>query len=174
LLHALFELALVRIGVATGAVETLPVVDRRFRLEFGGLFVAVGAGHGDVPAGQRELRLLVLGQGERRRLVSLEIVALIAGVEVGRRDKLPGVLILVARCALIKLDFEKRVLAFGDMALVAVHTGMPAFQRIRAGDVIFHSECRRLPALYSVAGEALASSVTLGKLAIVRIGLVAV
>src|SRR5579864_962122 len=136
--------------------------------------MAVGAGHGDVPAGQRELRFLVLRMREGRRLVSIQSVALIAGVEVRCGDKLSGVLILVARSALVKLDFEQRVLAFGDVTLVAVHAGMSALQRIGAGGMVFHRVRRRLPALHGVAWEALATAVAFGKLSVVRIGLVAV
>jgi len=136
--------------------------------------MAVGAGHGDVPAGQRELRFLVLGKREGRRLVSIQSVALVAGVEVRCGDKLSGVLIFVARSALVKLDFEERVLAFGDVTLVAVHAGVPAFERIGAGGMVFHCVGRRLPTLHGVAGEALATAMTFGKLSVVRIGLVAI
>ena len=136
--------------------------------------MAVGAGHGDVPAGQRELRFLVLRKRKGRRLVSIEIVALVAGIEVRCSDKLSGVLVFVARCALVKLDFEKRVLAFGDVALVAVHAGVPALQWIGTSGMVFHGVRRRLPTLHGMTGEALAAAMTFGKLSVVRIGLVAV
>jgi len=63
--HALVELSLMGIIVATGAVEGLPVIDnRRFGLELSGFLVAFGARHRDVAASQRKSSLLMLGQGE--------------------------------------------------------------------------------------------------------------
>jgi len=63
--HALVELSLMGIIVATGAVEGLPVIDnRRFGLELSGFLVAFGAGYRDVAASQRKSSLLMLGQGE--------------------------------------------------------------------------------------------------------------
>jgi len=64
-LHALLELAFMRIVVTTGAVEALPVIENRgFGLELGGFLVAFGARHRDVAAGQHKPSLLMLGQGE--------------------------------------------------------------------------------------------------------------
>ena len=62
LLHALIELATVRIGMATGATQIGPVIDRRRRLEIGGLFVAISTGHRNVLASQKETRLFVARQ----------------------------------------------------------------------------------------------------------------
>lgn len=59
LLHALIELAVVRIGVATGATQIGPVIDGRRRLQFGGLFVTIRTGHCNVLASQNEARLFV-------------------------------------------------------------------------------------------------------------------
>ena len=62
LLHALFELAFMGIGMTTGAIEIAPVIHGgRFRLKLRRLFMAFGAGHGNVSARQREAGLLVLG-----------------------------------------------------------------------------------------------------------------
>ena len=81
LLHALFELAFMGIGMATGAIEIAPVIDgSRLRLKLRRFFVAFGAGHGNVPARQDEASLLMLGQGEGGRFVGFEIVTTIAGV----------------------------------------------------------------------------------------------
>jgi len=50
--HPLLELAFVWIGVATGAVQILPVIDhRRFWLELRRLLVAIRAGNRQVAAG---------------------------------------------------------------------------------------------------------------------------
>ena len=65
LLHALLELSFVGIVVATGAVQALPVInDVRFGLELRRFLVALGAGDGDMAAGQNKPGLLVLGQGK--------------------------------------------------------------------------------------------------------------
>lgn len=56
LLHALIELPLVGISVATGATQIRPVIDRRGRLQIGGRFVAISTRHRDVLAGQEEAR----------------------------------------------------------------------------------------------------------------------
>lgn len=89
-----------------------------------------------MPTGQLEMRLLVLGQAERGRLISLQIVAAIARVEVGRRRKLPRVLVGVAVHALLKLDLVQGVLPFRDVTLHAFQARMPALQRICAGGVL--------------------------------------
>lgn len=107
LLHALLELPLVRIGVATDAVQIVPVIDHgRLGLELCRLLVAIRARHGDVATGEHEACLLVLGQAKRRWLVSLQIVAAIAGIEVRRRCELPGMSIGVAVGAALELDLE--------------------------------------------------------------------
>ena len=59
----------------------------------------------------------MLGQRKGGRLVTFEIVATVACVEVGRRCKLPCVLVGVALGAAVKLDFEQRVLALGYVTL---------------------------------------------------------
>jgi len=59
-----------------------------------------------VATGEYEARLLVFGQAERRRLVSLQIVAAIAGIEVWRRRKLSCMLVAVAISAAFELDLK--------------------------------------------------------------------
>jgi len=61
-LHTLLELPLMRIVVATGAVQVAPVVDNGgLGLELRRFLVALGAGNGDVPSREYEVSLLVLG-----------------------------------------------------------------------------------------------------------------
>ncbi len=92
--HALLELPLVRIGVATGAAQLSPVIDhRRLRLELRRLFVAVGTRNRYVSSGENEVRFLMFSQCKSGRLVSLQVVAAVTGVEVGRRGKLRRVTI---------------------------------------------------------------------------------
>ena len=120
LLHTLVELTLVDILVATGAVQRFPVInDVGLGLELGGFLVAIGAGYGDVAARQHKARLLVLDQVEGGRLVSLEIVALVAGIEVGRRRELAGMTVGMAVRADVKLDLVQGVLTLGSVALFA-------------------------------------------------------
>jgi len=88
LLHALVELAFVDIFVATVAVQHLPTIDEILGLELGRFFVAVCARHRHMAARQYKPGLLVLGQGEGGRRVPLQVVALVAGVEIRRRGKL--------------------------------------------------------------------------------------
>ena len=54
LLHALIELPIVRIGVATGATQIRPVIDRGGGPQIGGLFVTIGARHRNVLAGEEK------------------------------------------------------------------------------------------------------------------------
>lgn len=174
LCHAVLELTFVNVLMATGAVQILPVVHHRLRLKLFRFFVAVATRNRHMASGQDELRLLVLGQRKRRGFVSLDGVAFIAGVEIRRRHKLPGVLILMAVGAILEFHFEQRVLAFRDMALGALHSGVSAHQRIRAGRVLFYTERRRLPALHGVTIGTFGSSRTFRELPIVWIGFMAV
>ena len=107
LLHAVFELSLVRIRMTTRTIQVRPVVDNRLLLlGLCRLLVAVNAGHREVCSGEKEMRLLVVGQGKSGRLVSFKIVTAIASVEVRRRDKLRRVPVVVAVRAVRELDLE--------------------------------------------------------------------
>ena len=59
----------------------------------------------------------MLGQRKRGRLVTFEVVAAIASVEVRRSRKLPSVLVCVAFGAAIKLDLEERGFTLRNVAL---------------------------------------------------------
>ena len=83
-----------------------------------------------MPAGEHEMRFLVLGQSEGRRLVSLEIVAAVASVEVRRRGKLLRVLVGVTICATLELTLNSVSLPFGNVALRALQPRMPTLQWI--------------------------------------------
>ena len=106
LLHAFFELSLVRIFMAGGARRFIPVVRGRFRLKAVALFVAVAARHRHVASSQREPGFFVTRQGERRWLVAFEVVAAVAGIAVRCSRELSGMLIAVAVDAELELDFE--------------------------------------------------------------------
>ena len=107
LLHALFELSFVGILVTTRAAQVLPLINHRgFRLQRGGLFVAIRAWDCCVAAGEHKSRLLVARRAEGGRLVTFQVVTPIAGIKVWRRGKLSGVLVGMAIGAFLKLDFK--------------------------------------------------------------------
>ena len=120
------------------------------------------------------MRLFVPGQRKRRRLVSLQRVAALAGVEVRRPSELPIVLVLVAIGAVRKLDLEERVLAFGNMTLGAFDREVFPFERISGSGMIFCRKGRRFKTIHGVAGRALRTPGPLRELAIMWIGLVAI
>lgn len=133
LLHPLLELTRVRIGVAAGAAQVLPVINNgRLGMKLGRLLVTVGTWHRHVPARKHKMCLLVLGQAKRGGFVSLKIVAAVAGIEVRRGGKLFRVTVAVAIGATLELDLEQRVPAFGNVALRALHGRVFTLQRIRA------------------------------------------
>jgi len=115
-----------RIGVTTGAVQIVPVIDHRLRLEFCRLFVAVGTRHGHVPTREHEVRFFVLGEGKGGGLVRFQIMAAVAGVEVRRRRELIRVPIIVAIGTALKLHLEQRVFSFWEMALRAFQSRVRA------------------------------------------------
>src|ERR1700676_2458583 len=123
---------------------------------------------------ENEVRLFVAQQREGRRLVAFKTVAAVASVEVRRSGELPGVTVSVTVRATLKFDLEQCVLAFGNMALGALHPGMSALQRIRADCMFLHGECRRFPSIQVVAGGTLSMIRPFRKLPVVRIGLVTV
>lgn len=105
LAHPLVELAVVRIFVATGANQILPMVLRgRFWLEGVCLLVAIGARDRDMAAGQCKLRFPVPRQSERGGMVAVHGVTRFAVVLVGRTGKLAGVLIGVTVGAVLEFD----------------------------------------------------------------------
>lgn len=135
-LHAFFELPLMRIGMAYGAgailkvknrsILQLPVLcyalwlsfERRPRL------MAIGARRCQMPAGQLKTRLPVLGQCERRRPVTLQVVTLFATVKVGNPGKLPPVIVLVTIRAIRKLNQVNGIPTLWNMTLRALHCGV--------------------------------------------------
>jgi len=129
--HALLKLALVRVSVATGAGQILPVIDGgRFWFELCRLLVTVAARNRDVSIGEHKVGFLVTSQRERRGLVGFQIVAALASIEIRRSRELPSMLIAVAVGAVLEFDLEQCVFAPGNVALRALQPGMPTLQRI--------------------------------------------
>jgi len=107
LLHAFKKLALVRIRMATRAIQVLPAInDGRLRLKRRRFPVTVGTRHGNVSSGENKVRVLVAGQGEGRRLIRFQAVAALTGVEIRRSRKLSGMTVTVAICTAVELDLE--------------------------------------------------------------------
>ena len=133
LLHAFLELSFMGIRMATRTVQILPVINHgRLGLERR-FFVAIGTGHGDMPARQHETSLFVLGQSESGGPVSFEIMTAVAAVEVGRCGELTGMLVGVTIGAALELYLEQRILSLGNVALRAFQARMSALQRIGGG-----------------------------------------
>lgn len=80
---------------------------------------------------QRKRRFVVPPQAECGWQKAFQAVAALAGVEVWRSRKLPGVLVAVAVSATLELHLEQRVFRFGNMTLPTLQAGMLALQRIR-------------------------------------------
>ena len=141
-LHASGKLTVVGIGMAGGAAQVAEVEDSRaFTLW---CFVAINAGYGRVPASQREARLLVPCNIERRVVEAILAVATLAAVEVRRSCKLVVVDILMAVEALRRLDAEYRCSSRRYMAFGAGYVGMFRSQRKVGFAVIRNCELRRL------------------------------
>src|SRR5690242_20569624 len=123
LLHALIELATVRIGVATRATQIGPVINRRGRLEVSRLLVAIGTRHRDVLAGQKKACFFVARQRKRGWPVSLDRMTTFTPIEIWCCCELAGVLVLVAVGAVLKFHLEHRVGTARDVAFLASHSG---------------------------------------------------
>ena len=120
------------------------------------------------------MRLLVRDQSKGRRLVGLDIVAAVAGIEIWSRGKLLGVPIAVAIGAALEFHFENSVTSLRDVALGTFEPRMTALQRIRSQCVLFHREGGGLPPLNVVARLTFPTARPLLELALMGIGFVAV
>lgn len=155
-----------RIGVATFTIQIFPAIrDLRLRTRGIGELMTIAARGCQVPTRQCETQLLVAGQGKRGRHKAIQVVALLATVEIGCLRELSVVLVLVTIHALHELDFVERGFAIWDVALCTIHGRMFTVERICGSLVGFHIEQRRLPALDRVAGGALACIRAVGELA---------
>ena len=130
LLHALIELPLVRIGMATGAAQSRPVINRGRGLEIGGLFVAIGTRYRNVFSSQKEARLFMACQRERRGPIGIDRVAAFTRIEIRRWSELPGVLVFMTVGAVLELHLEHRVDASRDVAFLASDFRVSPLQRI--------------------------------------------
>ena len=108
-LHALPELAFVRIKMASGAGAVLKPVFHRNRRAGRHRLVAIRADHRNVRAGQWKARLLVASQRKTRRLEPLQVVTRLAAILVGRSRELSFVNVFMTIFALRLRDFEEGV-----------------------------------------------------------------
>ena len=174
-LHALGKLPLVRIGMARGACQILPVIHGcRFRLERFVHLMTLIAGHGHVASRDHETGLLVLGQGEVRWLVIFDGMTALALPQVRRAGKLSQVLVSVAVRAQGKLKLVERSRSLRDVAFGALYARVLTLKRIPGRFVFGQTELRRLPFLYGVAPGAFPAVRTFGKLSAMRIRPVAI
>ena len=175
LLHDFLESPLVGIGVASGATQVLPVIERRrSRFECCGRFVAIAAGNSHMSPVQPKPRFIMSGEAECGGKKSLKIVAILAAIEMRHGGELAGVRIVVAIRAMRELQFVERVFAFGNMTLPTRERGMFALQRIRGRGVFLQTKLRRLEAVDAVAGRTFIAGRSLRELPAVRVRPVAV
>ncbi len=98
----------------------------------------------------------------------------LAAVLIRRRGKLAIVLVFMAIQARRKLHFVNCIFAGGNMAFVAFHSGMLAFERIFGSGMLLYSEQRRLPTIHIMTFRALPLHRPSCELAAMRIDLVAI
>lgn len=147
------ELPAMRIGMAHGAGPVIKVIAHRRGLP-GFRLVALGAVHASVSSRQLEAGAFVSGDVEGSAAKSLDRVAIVTAVEMGRTAKLRLVRIFVAIRAGGELQPEDRGLAGRLMALGAGHGGMFFLQRKSRCRVVAHRKTHRLEAVDSVASVA--------------------
>jgi hypothetical protein len=83
---------------------------------------------------------------------SLQIVAMLAAIEVWSGGKLPGMLIAVAVRAVLEFHLVDPVFAFRNVTLCTVQRGMLALQWIRGRRVLLWPELGWFEAIDGVAG----------------------
>lgn len=150
--HAVFEFALMGIGVA-GSARAVREMERQDLVcpPAKPCFVAIRAGDGHMGSGQHEARVLVLGNGERRAMKVLNRMAVLAAILVWSGGELFVVRILVAIRARRELHFVHGVLAGRRVAFVASDGRMLSFERVMRCRVLLHAKLRWLPAFDRVA-----------------------
>lgn len=173
--HAVFEFALMRIGVAGGARAVREMERQNLVCSSAeARFVAIRAGDGHVSSGQHEAGVLVFGNRERRAMKILYGVAVLAAILVRRGGELFVMRILMAIRARRELHFVQSVFAGRRMAFVASDGRMLSLERIMRCRVLLHAKLRRLPAFDRVAFRTFPLACTRLELPFVRIGSMAI
>lgn len=129
--HTLRELAFVRVLMADGAGSVVELVQNDLlELRRGAFLMAIGTGGREMSPRERKAGLLMLRQRECRGMIALQVMALLAAVEIGRGGKLALMIVLMAVHAFGELDLVERVLALRNMTAGALHFRVLEFQRI--------------------------------------------
>lgn len=140
LLHSNLELSLVRIGMAVGAGQFIPVIRDRLWFEATALLVAIGARDCHVAAGKDESGFLVARQRKGGWPIALQIVTALTGVEVRCSSKLSGVFIIMAVSAALELYLKQSFFALGNMTARALHRAVSTLKGIRRSGVVLYGE----------------------------------
>ena len=165
--HALGKLAAMGIGMTGCAGQVCEMIGGGFARSWA--LVALSTWNRLVPPGELEVQLLVLGEGEQRRLKALHGVARLALRVVRRMHKLPFVIILVAVHAFAEPDLVNRRRTRRNVALRAIDSCMLSEQWIRGLVVIREGEVCLFEAVHGVAGFALTTIRPFRELAVVRV-----
>ena len=136
--------------------------------------MALAAGHGYVPARQKEARLLMASQRESGWTISFKRMALIALVQIGRRGKLAGMTIAVTVRTELELDLVERGFSLWSVTLPALQTRVPALQGIRGCRMFFDAKLCRFESFDGVTGRAVAAVSPLRELPTVWVGPMAI
>jgi len=136
--------------------------------------MALIAGHGHVRSRKRETSLAMIGDRERGAVKVLDRVAALTPVLIRGRGKLGVVRVLVTIQTGSEFYFVPRILASRDMAFGALHSGVLTKQGVLRCRMFLHAKKRWFPTLHSVTFRAFALLGAVLKLALVRIGLMAI
>ena len=118
--HALVELSVMRVGVTCRAAHIRKMEWKDFVGASGkSRFVAIVTRDGCMSAGERKLRVAMLGDAKRGAMEICDGVAILAAIEIGSGGELPSVLVFVAIRARREFHLVKRVFAGGKMTLRA-------------------------------------------------------
>lgn len=130
-LHAVLEFPMMHVIVTSSAGLVFKVKRNDLvRSSRSADFMAFGTTHSDVRTGQRELGLPVFSDSKERAVKIGDRMAGLASVLEGLSRKLAVVGVFVAVRARSKLHFVNRVLACGQMTLVAIYFCVLPFQRV--------------------------------------------
>lgn len=173
--HLIVEFAVVRVLVAAGAGAILKSIGDHFCGIRGPVnCMALRAGNRQVRPRQRVAALLVLRDRVSRGLKPVDDVAGFTLALIWRRGKLALMRVRVAVQAFCKRDFVSCRRPRWQVAFRAGHGCVFARKGIRRGHMRLYVEERRLPALLVVAARTFALVRACGKLAAVRVRLVAI
>jgi hypothetical protein len=135
------------------------------------LLVALNARHSQVCARQRETRSLVTSQREMRGAKFRDAVTLFATILIRLGDELSLVHVLMAGNALRLRNPKDGVFALGNVALLAFHFNMPAFEWIHARGMFLHTKGGGLEPIHCVTNRTICTSGARHELAAVIVGM---